>query len=66
MTKYTAFFLLSLAVAMAVLISLPDKWDKAVAIKVCGGLPIVRQENGSVWLRYHWRAYRVENWEGLC
>jgi hypothetical protein len=46
--------------------SIPDKWDKAVALKVCGGVTVVQLEDGTVWLRGHWRAYRVENWRELC
>ena len=46
------------------LYSLPsgNKWDRAVAIGTCGGLPIVRQEDGSTWLRVSSvRVYRVED-----
>jgi hypothetical protein len=40
----------------------PDPWDRAVAIGTCGGLAIIRQENGSVWLRVSgYRAYRIED-----
>lgn len=53
----TAVFAISLYV---LIISPPNKWDKAVAIKVCGGLPIVQREDGTVWLRQGWRAYRVD------
>lgn len=52
--------MVALGVALGVLIALPNKWDKAVAIKVCGGLPIVQREDGTVWLRQGWRAYRVD------
>jgi hypothetical protein len=46
---------------MGALILTPNKWDRAVAIKVCGNLPIVQGEDGTLWLLRRWRAYRVEN-----
>ena len=44
-----------------------DKWDRAIAVKVCGGLAIVRLENGTLWLvRGGWnRRYQIENLEKL-
>jgi hypothetical protein len=57
--------MLLLAVSLFFLITVPDKWDRAVAIKVCSGLPILRQQDGSIWLRHRWRAYRVENLQEL-
>jgi hypothetical protein len=53
-------------ISMAVLFSVPDKWDRAVAIKICGDLPIVRREDGTIWLLRRWRQYRVEDLEKLC
>lgn len=50
-----------LSVSLAVLIAVPGPWDGAIAIKVCGNLPIVQRRDGTVWLRSGWRAYRVEN-----
>jgi hypothetical protein len=44
-------------VASGYLFIMPDKWDHAKAIKVCDGLPIVQLEDGTMWLRYHWRYY---------
>ena len=29
--------------AVGVLLNIPDKWDRAVAIKVCGSLPVLRR-----------------------
>jgi hypothetical protein len=55
-----------LGFSIAVLVAVPDKWDRAIAIKVCGGLPVVQREDGTVWLRHRWRAYRVDNPETLC
>jgi hypothetical protein len=51
---------------LLLVLMMPDKWDRAIAIKVCGGLPIVKLEDGSVWLRYRWRYYRVEDWTKVC
>ena len=54
-------------VSLAVLIALPDKWDGAIALKVCGGLPIVQRQDGTIWVRHRWQAYRVEKpWQELC
>ena len=56
-------------VVMAVLIlnPAPPKWDTAIAIRVCGGLPIVRLEDGTMWLRASdYRAYRVLDLDELC
>lgn len=58
--------MLLLGVSLAVLFSVPDKWDRAVAIKVCGDLPIVQREDGTIWLLRRWRAYRVEDWKTIC
>jgi hypothetical protein len=59
--------MLAFALALGTLLALPDKWDRAVVIGVCGGLPILRQENGTVWLRVNsTRAYRVENPDKFC
>jgi hypothetical protein len=58
------------AVSLYVLITLPSgtKWDRAVAVGVCGGLPILRQEDGSLWLRVSSvRVYRIEgDWKEIC
>jgi hypothetical protein len=64
----TAWFISMVAfgVAVGALIALPDKWDRAIALKVCGGMPVVQLEDGSIWLRHRWRAYRVENLDKLC
>lgn len=53
-------------ISMIALIVVPDKWDKSIVIKVCGNLPIVRQQDGSIWLLRRWRAYRVENVDKVC
>jgi hypothetical protein len=50
-------------------IQTPDHpWDRATAIGVCGRFAILRQEDGSVWLRVNSvRAYRIEgDWKMLC
>lgn len=47
-------------------LAMPDKWDRAVAIKVCDGLPVVRLEDGTAWLRYRWRYYLAEDWTRVC
>lgn len=64
------FFTLVLAVSFYFLITFPSgsKWDRAVAVGVCGGLPILRQEDGSLWLRVSSvRTYRVEgDWKETC
>jgi hypothetical protein len=57
-----------LGVSMAILFSdVPaSKWDRATVIGVCGGLPILRQENGTVWLRVSsMRVYRIEDKDKL-
>lgn len=55
-----------LGASMAVILSIPDKWDHAVAIGTCGGLPILRQENGTVWMRVSsMRVYRIEDQDKL-
>jgi hypothetical protein len=63
-------FTLVFAVSLYVLITLPSgtKWDRAVAVGVCGGLPILRQEDGSLWLRVSSvRVYRIEgDWKEIC
>lgn len=41
------------------IVSIPNKWDNAVALKVCSGLPVVQRQDGTIWLRDRWRAYRV-------
>ena len=51
---------------LLLVLMMPDKWDRAVAIKVCGGLPIVKLEDGTTWLRYRWRYYRVEDPTKIC
>ena len=57
-----------LGASIAVLIAVPGPRDGAVAIGVCAGLPILRQEDGSVWLRVSGiRAYRIEDdWREIC
>jgi hypothetical protein len=64
--------LMALAVAMfgavfGVFVYVPDdKWDNAAAIGVCSGLAILRQENGTVWLRVSGaRAYQIEDVDKL-
>lgn len=58
----TMFF----ALIMYALIVIPGPWDGAIAIKTCGNLPIVQRRDGTIWLRDHWRAYRVNNLDKLC
>ena len=56
------------AVGLYSLIALPPgtKWDRAVAIGTCGGLPMVRLEDGSTWLRVSSvRVYRIEDVRAL-
>jgi hypothetical protein len=56
----------SMALIFIVVFAAPDKWDRATAIGVCGGLPVLRQENGTVWLRVSsMRAYRIEDKDKL-
>ena len=50
--------------AFSLYYSLPpgSKWDRAVAIGTCGGLAMVRLEDGSTWLRANSvRVYRIED-----
>ena len=56
---------LILFAACTYMIVVPDKWDRATAVKICGGLLVVRQDNGSLWLLTRWRAYRVDDIEKL-
>jgi hypothetical protein len=63
------FFAAVFAAGMAMTMYMPaNKWDRAVALGVCGGLPILRQEDGSLWLRVSgMRTYRIEgNWKEMC
>lgn len=51
-----------LGVALAVLVAIPDKWDRAVVLGTCGGLPILQRQDGTIWLRVNSvRVYRVED-----
>ena len=60
--------MIALGLSIAAVIALPDKWDKAVALKICrDGTPIVRLPDGTVWARRSGiRAYRVENEDKVC
>ena len=60
--------MIALGLSIVAVLNLPDKWDKAVALKICrDGTPIVRLEDGSVWARRSGiRAYRVENEDKVC
>jgi hypothetical protein len=58
--------MLLLGTSIAWMTSVPDSWDGAIALKVCGNLLAVQKRDGTVWLRHRWRDYRVENWQGLC
>ena len=60
-----AVTLVVFAASMYVIVK-PDKWDRAVAIKMCDGLPVVKLADGSTWLRYCWRYYRVEDVGKVC
>lgn len=52
-------------IALGTMVS--SRWDRAVALKVCDGLPILQLEDGTTWLRVSGlRMYRVENWRELC
>lgn len=51
--------LIAFVAAMIALLSMPTAWTGATAIKICGGLPIVQREDGTVWLLHRSRAYRV-------
>jgi hypothetical protein len=58
-----------LGVSVAVMVNAPtSKWDRAVAIGACGRFPVLRQGDGSIWLRVNGlRAYRVEgDWWKNC
>lgn len=56
-----------LVASMAVILAVPDKWDKATVIGACGGLPILRLNDGTVWLRVSgMRVYRIENPDKLA
>ena len=60
------FFGTVFVVSMYVLATLPtgsgSKWDKAAAIGTCGGLPMLRLEDGSIWLRVSSvRVYKIED-----
>jgi hypothetical protein len=61
-------FMILLGVSISVLIFVPDKWDRAIVIGMCGDRPVLQQENGSIWLRMNGlRAYRVEgDWKEIC
>jgi hypothetical protein len=65
--RWKMIALLIFGISVALLSSfVPNKWDRSVAIGTCGGLPILQQENGSLWLRVSSvRVYRVENLEKL-
>jgi hypothetical protein len=58
----------ALGLSVAAVIALPDKWDKAVALKICrDGTPILRLQDGSIWARRNgFTAYRVENEDKVC
>jgi hypothetical protein len=59
-------FALMFAAAVYVTV-LPDKWDRAVAVKVCGGLLVVKRDDGSLWLLREWgRPYRIEDLDQLA
>lgn len=64
------FFGTVLAVSLYVLATQPSgtKWDRAVAVGVCDGLPIIRLEDGSLWLRVSSvRVYRIDaDWKEIC
>jgi len=57
-----------LSVSLAVLILVPDKWDRAALLKIChDGTLIVRLEDGRVVAKRSFRAFRIEgNWEDIC
>jgi hypothetical protein len=60
--------MVALGAAMAVLILVPDKWDRATLLRVCrDGTLIVRLEDGKVVAKRSFRAFRIEgNWEDIC
>jgi hypothetical protein len=64
------FFTFLLAVSLYALIASPSgtRWDRAVAVGVCDGLAVLRQEDGSLWLRVSGvRTYRIEgDWKEIC
>ena len=53
------------AVSLYAIVALPSggtKWDRAIALGTCGGLPMVQLEDGSTWLRVGaGRVYRIED-----
>jgi hypothetical protein len=61
--------MLLLAGSLYVIVMWPsgNKWDRAIAVRVCGGLAVLRLEDGTLWLvRGGWnRRYRVENLDRL-
>jgi hypothetical protein len=68
MITFSSIILLGLGLG-ALLSSVPNKWDRATAISVCGRFVVLRQEDGSIWLRINSiRAYRIENddWKTFC
>ena len=54
-------------VAVIVLVVQPDKWTRAVIVKIChDGTRILRLEDGSHWARYQARSFAVENPDTVC
>ena len=38
----------------------------AIVLRICEGMPVYRQDDGSIWLRYRSRTYLVEDINKLC
>lgn len=51
---------------MVSVVTTPTGWSDARVLKVCDGLPIVQREDGTIWLRDRWRAYRVDDPDKIC
>jgi hypothetical protein len=48
-------------------VSVPSKWDGAIAIRACGNVAVVQRRDGTIWLLREWgRAYRVDDPDKLC
>lgn len=63
----TTIILAMFVFGVSIILLIPNKWDHAVVIGVCGGLPILRDETGTIWLRVSSaRVYRVEDMDKLA
>jgi hypothetical protein len=59
---FISMVILGVSVGVTVNYAPANRFEHAVAIGSCGGLPMLRLEDGSVWLRVNSvRVYRVED-----